>query len=159
MKIIARIPAVAAAEARLTVLVPMPEAVAVPVPETPLEVSEPEVSEPVLATESPRESPAPTAKPPSHSKTEHGPKSKSKPRSKSKSKAKTASWTFMSPKSSRLKMAGFPTLSSVVLVLVAAAVWCLAAWNDLERTERHRRAERLARMPAADGSLSERILR
>jgi len=159
MKIIARIPAVAADEARLTVRVPMPESALDPVPEP-----QPEFAEPGLMAELPRESAEPSPEPQarSNSRSEPEPTSKSKsktgPKSKSKSKSKAVTWTYASPKSLRIKVAGFPALSSVVLVLLAAAVWCLAAWNDMERIERHRRAERLAQMPA-DGSLSEWILR
>jgi hypothetical protein len=171
MKIIARIPAVAADEARLTVLVPMPESAWVPEPEPQPEVSEPEVSEPVPVGESaePAARHADTsrsgsaAKPLSQFKNKSqpkpGPKSKSKSTSKSKPKSEPASWTLGFSKSPRLKVASFPALSSVLLVLLAAAVWCLAAWNDMERIERHSLAARLARMPAADGSPPERVLR
>ena len=170
MKIIARIPAVAATEARLTVPVPMPESAWVPEPEP-----QPEVSEPVPVAESAEPAPEPAArhadtsrsgsaaKPPSQfkheSKPKPGPKSESKSTSKSKPKSEPASWMFGFSKSPRLKVASFPALSSVLLVLLAAAVWCLAAWNDMERIERHSLAARLARMPAADGSPPERVLR
>lgn len=179
MKIIARIPVVAADHARLTVRVPMPEpCVGIP--------SEPSPQQ-ALPEEGPRghgppeHALEPTAEvadlEPDTPTLEHGEpgskrheakaragarsggKSAATSKSKSKPQSKSMTWTYTPPKSSRRKAVGFPALSSVALVLLAAAVWGLAAWSDLERVERHRRAERLARMPAAEGLPSERILR
>lgn len=43
----------------------------------------------------------------------------------------------------------FPGLSVVVLAVLAAAVWSLAAWNDNLRLARQQRPERLAARPAS----------
>lgn len=185
MNIIARIPVVAADHARLTVRVPMPEpCVGIPsepspgralreegpperASEPPAEVADlqtdaPTLDEPGLANRTPDKPRLEHTKPRSkrdEATSRKGARSGGKSAATSKPKSKSMTWTYTPPKSSRRKAVGFPALSSVALVLLAAAVWGLAAWSDLERVDRHRRAERLARLPVAEGLPSERVLR